>query len=192
MPCARGSSGGHALQRTQMSRKSRRRESVTTVKLRLEPVHTRKHMLSRARTQVQTCKRTTYVHAYIHTYKHEYISTVRHTHIHACMHTYMHTVRERFVPSPPTPRTLQTPHVADFCLLKLCSARHLLVRVIKETVASEIRRSDVDHRTYVCVHSEGNNTICCRRAPRRTRTARRYEEVLQLHWSQLYTVNVRF
>ena len=102
------------------------------------------------------------------------------------------TIRERFVPSPPTPRTLQTPHVADFCLLKLCSARHLLVRVIKETVASEIRRSDVDHRTYVCVHSEGNNTICCRRAPRRTRTARRYEEVLQLHWSQLYTVNLRF
>ena len=90
MPCARGISGGHALERIQMSRKTRRRESVTTVKLRLEPVHTRKHMLSRARTQVQTCKRTTYVHAYIHTYKHEYISTIRHTYIHTCMHAYIH------------------------------------------------------------------------------------------------------
>ena len=32
------------------------------------------------------------------------------------------TIRERFVPSPPTPWTLQTPHVRDFFLLKLCSA----------------------------------------------------------------------
>ena len=95
MPCARGTSGGHALERIQMSRKTRRRDSVTTVKLRLEPVHTRKHMLSRARTQVQTCKCTTYVHAYIHTYKHEYRYTLRHTYIHtyihACMHAYIHT-----------------------------------------------------------------------------------------------------
>ena len=93
MPCARGISGGHALERIQMSRKTRRRESVTTVKLRLEPVHTRKHVLSRARTQVQTCKRTTYVHAYIHSYKHEYISTVRHTYMHACIHTCILYVR---------------------------------------------------------------------------------------------------
>ena len=138
------------------------------------------------------CKHANVRHTYMHTFIHTNMNTYIQTDIHTYMHAYMHTVRERFVPSPPTPRTLQTPHVADFCLLKLCSARHLLVRVIKETVASEIRRSDVDHRTYVCVHSEGNNTICCRRAPRRTRTARRYEEVLQLHWSQLYTVNVRF
>ena len=63
------------------------------------------------------------------------------------MHTYLHTIREWFVPSPPTPRTLQTPHVTDFFLFKLRSARHLFVRVIKETVALALGRDDVDPRT---------------------------------------------
>ena len=94
MPCARGISGGHALERIQMSRKTRRRDSVTTVKLRLEPVHTRKHMLSRARTQVQTRKCTTYVHTYIHTYKHTYIYTDLHTIVLIIsLHTYIHNFR---------------------------------------------------------------------------------------------------
>ena len=53
-------------------------------------------------------------------------------------------------------------------------------------------RHDVDARTYVCLHCERNNAILHRGAPRRTGIAQRYEEVLQMQWSQLYSVDVSF
>ena len=137
----------------------------------------------------------TYIHTYTHTHIHTYIQTCMHTYMHAFIHTYIHTyihtLRHRFVPSPATPRILQTPHVTDFFLLNLCCAipmppgpkkdRGIGART-KRCRPTDLRLSTPGRKQHD-IKSKGF---------RRTRISQRYGEVLQMQWSQLYTVDVNF
>ena len=86
------------------------------------------------------------MHAYIHAYIHTYILYV----------TGLCRLQQRL--------GFYRQHTSQTSFCSNSAARFLCLRVLKKTVASALERNDVDRRTYVCLHPEGNNTILNRRA----------------------------
>ena len=83
-------------------------------------------------------------------------------------------------------------HTSETSFCSNSAPQYVFVQVMKKTMASAFATNGVDPHTYVCLHSELNNTILNRRALRRAGASQPKKKLLQMQWSQLYTVDARF